>query len=100
VRNSIVIGDVMVVALAAQHVLLLKGIALAECLDDVVQHVGIGHILVGIGGVLLNWVLDLDDDGRIAVLREEYRVQQFSIGILDVLKLCKESVERFLIVGH
>ena len=68
--------------------------------DDVVQHVGIGHILVGIGRVLLNWVLNLDDDGWIAVLREGNRVQQFSIGILDVLELCEESVERFLVVGH
>ena len=77
----------MVVALTAEDILLLKGVALAEGLDDVVQHVSIGHILIGVRGILLNGVLDLDDDGRIAVLREEDRVQQLALGIPDVLKL-------------
>ena len=58
----------MVIALAAEDVLLLKGIALTERLDDVVQHVGVDDILHGICGILLDGVLYLDDDGRIAVL--------------------------------
>ena len=95
-----IVGDVVVVALAAQHVLLLQGIALAERLDDVVQHVGEGDILHGISGILLNGVLDLDDDGGIAVLREEDRVQQLAGAILDVLELGEEAVKRLFLVCH
>ena len=94
------VRDVVVVALAAQHVLLLHGIALTERLDDVVQHVGVDDILHGISGILLNGVLDLDDDGGIAVLREEDRVQQLAGAILDVLELGEEAVKRLFLVCH
>ena len=93
-----IVGDVVVVALAAQHVLLLQGIALTERLDDVVQHVGEGDILHSVRGILLHGVLDLDNDGGIAVLREEDRVQQFAGAILDVLELGEEAVKRFFLV--
>ena len=93
-----IVGDVVVVALAAQHVLLLQGIALAEGLDDVVQHVGEGDILNCVRGILLHGVLDLDDDGGIAVLREENRVQQLAGAILDVLELGEEAVKRLFLV--
>ena len=63
-----VLGDGMVVALTAEDVLFLQGVTFTEGLDDVVQHVGVGDILHGIGGILLHGVLYLDDDGRIAVL--------------------------------
>ena len=95
-----VFGDGMVVALTAEDVLFLKGVAFAEGLDDVVQHVGIGDILHGIGGILLHRVLNLDDDGRIAVLREEDRVQQLAIGIFDVLELGEETVKRLVLSTH
>ena len=95
-----VFGDGMVVALTAEDVLFLKGVALAEGLDDVVQHVGVGDILHGIGGILLHGVLYLDDDGRIAVLREEDRVHQLAIGILDVLELGEETVKRLVLGTH
>ena len=95
-----IVGDVVMVALSAQHVLLLQGIALAEGLDDVVQHVGEGDVLNGIRGILLNGVLDLDDDGGIAVLREENRVQQLAGTILDVLELGEEAVKRLFLVCH
>ena len=95
-----IVCDVVVVALAAQHVLLLKCIALTERLDDVVQHVGEGDILHGIRGILLHGVLDLDDDGGIAVLREEDRVQQHAGTILDILELGEETVKRFFLVCH
>ena len=95
-----IVGDVVVVALAAQHVLLLQGIALAEGLDDVVQHVGEGDILNCVRGILLHGVLDLDDDGGIAVLREENRVQQLAGAILDVLELGEEAVKRLFLVCH
>ena len=95
-----VIGDGMVVALTAEDVLFLKGVALAEGLDDVVQHVGVGDVLHGIGGILLHGVLNLDDDGRITVLREEDRVHQLAIGILDVLELGEETVKRLVLGTH
>ena len=95
-----VFGDGMVVALTAEDVLFLKGVALAEGLDDVVQHVGIGDVLHGIGGILLHGVLNLDDDGRIAVLREKNRVHQLAIGILDVLELGEETVKRLVLGTH
>ena len=95
-----VIGDGMVVALTAEDVLFLQGVAFAEGLDDIVQHVGIGDILHGIGGILLHGVLYLDDDGRIAVLREEDRVHQLAIGILDVLELGEETVKRLVLGTH
>ena len=90
----------MVVALTAEDVLFLQGVAFAEGLDDVVQHVGVGDILHGIGGILLHGVLNLDDDGRIAVLREEDRVQQLAIGIFDVLELGEETVKRLVLSTH
>ena len=77
-----------------------SAIAFAEGLDDIVQHVGIGDILHGIGGILLHGVLNLDDDGRIAVLREEDRVHQLAFGILDVLELGEETVKRLVIGTH
>ena len=95
-----IVGDVVAVALAAQHVLLLQGIALTEGLDDVVQHIGEGDILNGIRGILLHGVLYLDDDGGIAVLREEDRVHQLAGPILDVLKLGEEAVKRLFLVCH
>jgi len=100
-REELHVGcDGMVVALTAEDVLFLQGVAFAEGLDDVVQHVGVGDVLHGIGGILLHGVLYLDDDGRIAVLREEDRVHQLAIGILDVLELGEETVKRLVLGTH
>jgi hypothetical protein len=75
----------MVILLLAEDVLLLQGIALAECLDDVGQYVLEETIQVGIGTILLYGILYLEEYGRIALLGPEYRIEQFPVLIPDVL---------------
>ena len=75
-------------------------VALAQGLDDIVQHIREGHVLLGIGTILLDGVLNLYDDRTVTLFREENRVQQVSIVILDVLQLSKQTVQRFFLSNH
>ena len=58
---------VMVVGLFAEDVLLLQGIALAEGLHHIGEHILKTYVLPGIGTELLHRVGHLEDDGRIAL---------------------------------
>ena len=51
----------MVVGLSAEDVLLLQGIAFTKGLEDMIQHVHKGIVLVCIGTVLLHRILNLKD---------------------------------------
>ena len=88
-----VFGHVTVVTLAAEYVLLLQGIALAERLDDIGQYVLKEPILVGVGTILLHGILYLEEYGRISLLGPEYRIEHFPVLLPDVLQLGKELVE-------
>ena len=92
-----VLSQLMMVELLAEDVLLLERIALAQSLDDIVQHVRKDHVLLRVGTVLLDGVLYPDDDRAVTLFREENRVQQVSIFILDVLQLSKQTVQRFFL---
>ena len=87
----------MVIELLAENVLFLERIPFAQCLDDIVQHVRKHHVLLRVGTVLLDGVLYPDDDRAVTLFREENRVQQVSIFILDVLQLSKQTVQRFFL---
>ena len=58
----------MVVELLAEDVLLLEGIPFAQCLHDIVENIHEIHIQLSIGAVLLHRILNLNDDGTVAVL--------------------------------
>ena len=92
--------DVVVVALLAEDVLFLEGIAFTQCLHDIAQHVTELHIQLGIGAEARHWILYFEDDGTITLLRPEYGVQKISALIIDVLKLGKESVKRSFLCCH
>ena len=92
--------DVVVVTLSAEDVLLLQRIPLSECLYDVVQHIGIGEVLVLVGTVLLDGILHLYDDGAVALVGEQHRVEMMALFVLHVLKLCEQAVHGFLLAKH
>ena len=92
-----VLSHLMVIGLLAEDILFLKRITLAQCLDDIVQHIRKHHVLLSIGTVLLHRVLDLNDDRAVTLLREKHRVQQVPVVILDVLQLSKQTVQRFFL---
>ena len=75
----------MVVVLLAENVLLLQGIPFAKSLDDVVQYVRIGKILVGIRTVLLDWVLHLNDNRTVTLVGKQHCVQVVPLFILHIL---------------
>ena len=92
-----VFRQLMVIELLAEDILLLERIALAQSLDDIVQHIRKVHVLFRIGTVLLDGVLYLDDNRTVTLFREKHRVQQVPIVILDVLQLSKQTVQRFFL---
>ena len=58
----------MMVELLAEYILLLKGITFAQCLHNIVENIHEIHIQLSIGAVLLHRILNLNDDGTVAVL--------------------------------
>ena len=90
----------MVIFLLAEDVLLLEGIALAERLDDIGQHILKEPILVSICTILLHRVFYLKENRRIALLRPQHRVEQFPVLPPDVLQLSKEFIEWFSFLCH
>jgi len=84
--------QVMMVALPAEDVLLLQRVPLAECLHDVVQHIGVGGVLLRVGAVLQYRVLHLYDDGAVSTVGEEHRVEVTALPVAHVLELGEEAV--------
>ena len=85
--------DVVVIGLSAKDVLLLKGVALAQGLQDLVQHVHKGVVPVGIGTILRHGVLCLDDAAAVALLAVQNGVHYPSPCVGDVLDARKKSVQ-------
>lgn len=75
----------MVIILLAENVLFLKGISLPKCLDNVIQYVHIGKILVCIRTELLDGILHLNDHGAISLFGKQYRVKVLSLLVLYIL---------------
>jgi hypothetical protein len=69
-----VIRDLVMVSLSAEDVLFLQGIAFTKGVDEITEDIHVGHIEIGVRGILLDGVLDLDDDGTIAFLLENRTV--------------------------
>ena len=86
-------GDVMVIGLSAEDVLLLQGIAFTKGLEDMIQHVHKGIVLVCIGAVLLHGVLYLEDRTAVACLAIQHGIYYFPPCIGDVLDARKKSVQ-------
>ena len=79
------IRNLMVVILLAEDILFLKRIPFAESLNDIVQHNGIGEILVCVRTVLLHRVLHLNDDRTVPLSGKQYRIKMLSMLILHIL---------------
>ena len=77
----------MVIRLLAENILFLQRIPLTKCLDDIVQHVCIGKILVCVRTVLLHGILHFNDDGAVSTSREQHCIEMLSLFVLYILKL-------------
>ena len=95
-----VLRDLMVIRLFAEDVLLLQRISLTKCLDDVVQHVREGEILVCVRTELLYGVLHLNDDGAVSTSGEQHRIEVSSLIVLHILQLGEQAIQRFLFPKH
>ena len=85
--------DVVVEFLTAKDVLFLQGIAFSERLEDMIQHVHEGIVLVGIGTVLLHRVLYLEDGAVVTCPIIQHGIDQPALGIGNILYPRKESVQ-------
>ena len=83
----------MVVGLSTEDVLLLQGIAFTEGLEDMIQNVHKGIVLVCIGTVLLYGVLYLEDRTVVAGLAIQHGIHNSSPCIGNVLDTRKKSVQ-------
>ena len=83
----------MMESLPAKDILLLQGIALTKCLEDMIQHVHKGIVLVCIGTVLLHGILYLKDRAIVASLAIQYGIDNLSPCIGNILDARKESVQ-------
>ncbi len=81
-----VFGHVAVVTLAAEYVLLLQGIALAERLDDVSQHVLKYHVPLRVGTQPENRVCHFKNDrgGPLCVEQHHITVRFLQLGVYPV----------------
>ena len=75
----------MMESLPAKDILLMQGIALTESLEDMIQHVHKGIVLVCIGTVLLHRVLYLKDRTVVACLAIQHSIDNLSPRIGNVL---------------
>ena len=83
----------MVIGLSAEDVLLLQGIAFTKGLEDMIQHVHKGIVLVSIGTVLLHGVLYLEDRTVVAGLAIQHGIDNSAPCIGNVLDARKKSVQ-------
>ena len=90
----------MVVELLAEDVLLLEGIPFAQCLHDVVENIHEIHIQLSIGAVLLHRILNLNDDGTVAILGEQDSVQEPSVISSHILQLGEIAVDNSFLTEH
>ena len=90
----------MVVVLLAENVLFLQCISLSKRLDDVIQHVLVSEILVGVRAILLHRVLHLDNHGAVPLLREQHGIEVFPFFIFHVLQLREQPVHVFFLARH
>lgn len=88
-----VLRDLVMVSLSAEDVLLLEGIAFPKGVDDIAEDIHVGHIEIGVRGILLDGILYFDDDGTIAFLGEQDGIQEIASCILDVLQLGEQAVD-------
>ena len=92
-------GHVAVVPLAAEYVLLLQGIALAERLDDVCQHVLKNHVTLRVGTQPENRIYHFKDDrgGPLCVEQHDITVRFLQLGVYPVedffVFLCHSMLE-------
>ena len=93
-------GNVMVVGLSAEDVLLLQGIAFTKGLEDMIQNVHKGIVLVCIGTVLLHGVLYLEDRTVVACLAIQHGIHYPSPCIGYVLDARKKSVQCVFPIAH
>ena len=78
-------SNVMMESLSAKNVLLLQGIALTKGLEDMIQHVHKGIVLVCIGTVLLHGILYLKDRTVVACLAIQHGIDNLSPCIGNIL---------------
>ena len=94
-----IFGYVAVVTLAAEYVLLLQGIALAESLDDVSQYVLKNHVPLRVGTQPENRVCHFKDDrgGPLCVEQHDITVRFLQLGVYPVedffVFLCHSMLE-------
>ena len=85
--------DVVMKSLTTEDVLLLQGIALTKCLENMIQHVHEGIVLVGISTILLHGVLYLEDRTVVASLAIQHGIDNSATCIGNVLDARKKSVQ-------
>src|SRR5574344_2027153 len=90
----------MVIPLPAEYILLLDGIAFAECLNDIGQNILESRIWLGMRTPLLHGILHFEDNRAFAGLGEKHRVKVFPLTVLHVLQLSEESVKLFSFLNH
>ena len=75
----------MMELLPTKDVLLLQSIALTKCLENMIQHVHKGIVLVGISTILLHGILYLKDGAIVTGSVIQHGIQQSAFGIGNVL---------------